>query len=129
MSWTRKPTTFARTVVVDHRATCMRAGLEILSRVVLGTPVDTGRARGNWQTTLGTPATGDVERLDPSGSATIGEGSSTINGAPEFPVIHIANNLPYIGALNYGKPEGVQHSKQAPLMFVELAAQGVMNEL
>lgn len=129
MSWTKKPTTFARTVVADHRATCMRAGLEILSRVVLGTPVDTGRARGNWQTTLGTPATSEIDRLDKIGDPTIDAGSSTINGAPEFPVIHIANNLPYIGALNYGKPPGRQHSKKSPLMFVELAAQGVMDEL
>lgn len=129
MSWTKKPTTFSRTVVADHRATCMRAALEILSRVVLGTPVDTGRAMGNWQTTLGTPATGEVDRLDKIGDPTIEAGSSTIDGAPEFPVIHIANNLPYIGALNYGKPPGRQHSKKSPLMFVELAAQGVMDEL
>jgi len=129
MSWTKKPTTFARTVVADHRATCMRAGLEILSRVVLATPVETGRARGNWQTTLNVPATGEIDRLDPDGSEAIGDGSGVINRAPDFPLIHIANNLPYIGALNYGKPPGRQHSKKSPLLFVELAAQGVMDEL
>ncbi len=129
MSWKKKPTTFARTVVADHRGQCVRAGLEILSRVVLSTPVDTGRARGNWQTTLNAPATAEVERLDPSGASAISDGTGTINGAPQFPLICIANNLPYIGALNYGKPPGRQHSKQAPLQFVELAVQGVMNEL
>ena len=129
MSWSNPPRTFAKTVKADHRTTCVRAGLEILSRVVLSTPVDTGRARGNWQTTLNVPATGEIDRTDPSGSEAIGEGSSTISRAPDFPLIHIANNLPYIGALNYGKPPGRQHSKQSPLMFVELAAQGVMDEL
>lgn len=129
MSWQKRPTAFAKTVVKDHGDQCRRAGLEILSRVVLSTPVDTGRARGNWQTTLNAPATAEVERLDPSGASAISDGTGTINGAPQFPLICIANNLPYIGALNYGKPPGKQHSKQAPLQFVELAVQGVLDEL
>ena len=129
MSWARRPTTFAREVTGDHRTQCVRAGLEILSRVVLATPVESGRARGNWQTALGQIPGGDIERTDPSGAATISDGSRTIMGAPTFPKIHIANNLPYIGALNYGKPPGTPHSRKAPLLFVESAAQGVMDEL
>lgn len=129
MSWSNPPRTFAKTVKADHRTTCVRAGLEILSRVVLSTPVDTGRARGNWQTDTGSIPAGETDTLDPSGAATISDGSATISRAPLFPKIHIANNLPYIGALNYGKPPGTQHSKQAPLHFVELAVQGVMDEL
>ena len=129
MSWQTRPTAFAKTVVKDHGDQCRRAGLEILSRVVLSTPVDTGRARGNWQTTLNAPATAEVERLDPSGASAISDGTGTINGAPQFPLICIANNLPYIGALNYGKPPGKQHSKQSPLQFVELAVPGVLDEL
>ena len=129
MSWQKRPTAFAKTVVKDHGAQCRRAGLEILSRVVLSTPVDTGRARGNWQTDIDDIPEGVVDLLDPSGSAAIGAGTATIKNSRDFPVIRIANNLPYIGALNYGKPPGKQHSKQAPLQFVELAVQGVLDEL
>lgn len=129
MSWKKRPATFAKTVAADHRGQCVRAGLEILSRVVLSTPVDTGRARGNWQTDIGSIPSGELSRLDPSGAQAISDGTTTISGAPAFPLIHIANNLPYIGALNYGKPPGQQHSKQAPLQFVELAVQGTLNEL
>lgn len=129
MSWSNPPRTFVKTVAKDHGDQCRRAGIEILSRVVLATPVDTGRARGNWQTDIDDVPEGEIDRLDPSGSAAISAGTATIKNSRNFPVIHIANNLPYIGALNYGKPPGTQHSKQAPLMFVELAAQGVLDEL
>ena len=129
MSWQKRPTAFAKTVVKDHGDQCRRAGLEILSRVVLSTPVDTGRARGNWQTDIDDIPQGEVDLLDPSGSAAISAGTATIKNSRDFPVIRIANNLPYIGALNYGKPPGKQHSKQAPLQFVELAVQGVLDEL
>lgn len=129
MSWVRPPTIFAKDVTKDHGDQCRRAGLEILSRVVLSTPVDTGRAMGNWQTDIDSIPAGEIDRLDPSGQQTIQAGAATIKASHNFPVIHIANNLPYIGALNYGKPPGTQHSRKAPLQFVELAVQGVVDEL
>lgn len=129
MSWVRPPSIFAKDVTKDHGDQCRRAGLEILSRVVLSTPVDTGRARGNWQTDIDDIPAGEIDRIDATGQEAISAGTATINASRNFPVIHLANNLPYIGALNYGKPPGTQHSKQAPLHFVELAVQGVMDEL
>jgi len=44
--------------------------IEIFNSVIYNTRVDTGRARGNWQTTVTTPASGDIEATDKSGSAT-----------------------------------------------------------
>lgn len=129
MSWQKRPTAFAKTVVKDHGDQCRRAGLEILSRVVLSTPVDTGRAMGNWQTDIDSIPAGEIDRLDPSGQQTIQAGAATIKASHNFPVIHLANNLPYIGVLNYGRPEGKQWSRKAPLHFVELAVQGVLDEL
>ena len=35
--------------------------LQGLNGVIYRTPVDTGRARGNWQTTVGEPASGSVD--------------------------------------------------------------------
>ena len=129
MSWTKPPRIFAKEVAKDHGDQCRRAGLEILSRVVLSTPFETGRARGNWQTDVDSIPAGEVDILDPSGQQAIQSGTATINASRNFPVIHIANNLPYIGALNYGKPPGTQHSRKAPLLFVESAVQGTLDEL
>mgnify|MGYP003651438120 CR=1 FL=1 len=48
--------------------------LNILKGVVLATPRDTGRAKGNWQVSISRPITTQTERLDLTGSVTITEG-------------------------------------------------------
>ena len=74
--------------------------LELFSGIIEATPVDTGRARGNWQTSVGSPAIGTVERLDPDGSAAIKEVIANMGGAGK--VTWLTNNLPYIAVLEYG---------------------------
>lgn len=86
--------------------------LNLLRDVVLGTPVDTGRARANWQATLGSPATGTIEKGDRNGGATAAAGSRVAQKAAGE-VFYITNNLPYIYRLEF---EG--HSKQAPAGWV-----------
>lgn len=86
--------------------------------VVLRTPVDTGRARSNWQATVGPPAVGTLpEPASPGEGAqravqAANTAASTYNGGGEA---NITNNLPYIGELNRG------HSQQAPANFVQEA--------
>lgn len=93
-----------------------RVALAVDSTVVLATPVDTGRARGNWQVELNTPAVGATNALSPSGREAIDQGKSTIaNYKGGNASVNITNNLPYIGKLNEG------HSAQAPAGFVEKA--------
>ncbi len=86
--------------------------LELLTRVVLKTPVDTGRARGNWQTTIGSAPEGESGRLDESVSAedssSIEAGLKVLAELPPFAVVWISNNLDYISYLENGS------SKQAP---------------
>ena len=43
------------------------SALELFRLVIFATPVDTGRLRGNWQTTINSPATGDRNMDDPTG--------------------------------------------------------------
>ncbi|MCR4375332.1 MAG: hypothetical protein NUW22_10825 [Acidobacteria bacterium] len=85
--------------------------LEGLKGVVLLTPVDTGRARGNWQTSIGAPAEGEIAATDMSGRGedgvpvvnTFGDGASTVAGAADpFGSIWLHNGLSYIGYLNDG---------------------------
>lgn len=82
--------------------------IEIGASVIRMSPVDTGRFRGNWQFSIGTPEQGQVDRLDKNGSAATAE---LVNGAIQFKAgdtAYIVNNLPYAIPLEYG------HSDQAP---------------
>jgi len=73
----------------------------LLGQVVLGTPVDTGRARGNWQVTSARPAQGVLERDDKSGAGALREGNRTIQGTELEDDVWMSNNLPYIYGLAY----------------------------
>lgn len=82
-----------------------------LTSLVLMTPVDTGRARGNWIVSLGAASYRYQDTsLDPSGSSSIAEGlanAAALKSDP-FALVYIQNNLPYIEALEDGS------STQAP---------------
>jgi hypothetical protein len=95
-------------------ALARRIELEALKGIVQKTPVDTGRARGNWQVTEGSPAAGTLESVDRSGGPTISKGTGEILAAKPFGKIWITNNLPYIGVLEDGS------SLQAPAGMVAL---------
>jgi hypothetical protein len=93
-----------------------KVALQCLEGIVNMTPVDTGRARGNWQVTIGSPKQGhDWERKDKGGSATIDQGRSTVNELSSPGTVYITNNLPYILALENGRS-----STQAPQGMVRL---------
>lgn len=97
-----------------------RCALAIDAAVVLATPVDTGRARANWQVEIGAVPTGVVEPTDKSGASAINKAKDTIasyNGNAADKSVYITNNLPYIERLNDG------WSAQAPAGFVETAVQ------
>lgn len=102
----------ARRMEQIHRA----VGLEALRGVVLMSPVDTGRFRGNWQQTLGSPASGTLEVLDKSGGPTITAGEAVLSAVPAFSVTWLVNNLDYAVALEKG------HSKQAPRGMLAVTA-------
>lgn len=101
--------------------------LDLLSDIVLNTPVDTGRARANWQCSLNAPASGQVAFSADAGSGitapkvsagstyAIDVGSIVASQAPRN-IFWISNNLPYINRLEFD-----QWSKQAPSGMVRLA--------
>lgn len=75
--------------------------MALFSGIILATPVDSGRARGNWQVSIGTPKTDAITRLDPSGAAAIAEVETGMGGAGG--ITWLTNNLPYIEVLEYGQ--------------------------
>lgn len=117
----------SKTISKNVDRTVRRCALAIDATVVLATPVDTGRARSNWQVELGHSIDTTREPYSegsegstagPNARAAIEQGRTAIaaykaNGTNAS--IHITNNLSYIGKLNDG------HSAQAPAGFVEEA--------
>lgn len=97
-----------------------KLALEALSRVVMRSPVDLGRFRGNWNVSFGAMDTTTTTELDPTGQKTIAKGTGTISGYKGDNIIWLANSLPYANRLENG------WSKQAPkgmvaLTFAELS--------
>ena len=85
--------------------------LYALNGVVMKSPVDTGRFRGNWNVAIGAPDMTTTENVDPSGGETIQRGGAVIatySSLDNFPPVFLTNNLPYAVRLEDG------YSKQAP---------------
>ena len=72
--------------------TAVAVKIELFSSVILSTRWDTGRLRGNWQTSVGVPKISNVERLDKTGIKAIAEVEKTVKGNT---VDYLTNNLPY----------------------------------
>lgn len=66
--------------------------IALFNGISMDTTVVSGRLRGNWQTTVGSPASGTIERLDPNGSMVFDEIVGTVRAES---VNWITNNLPY----------------------------------
>lgn len=77
-----------------------------------------GRARGNWQSSIGVPTAGETGRVDKSGAETKAANRAAVSKVPPFNRSFITNNVPYIVVLNDGL-NGKQHTFQAPLQWME----------
>lgn len=85
-----------------------KVALELFSRVISKSPVDTGRFKGNWQVAIGSIPSGTLDLTDKSGSATISKVTAAALGLKAGDIISLVNNLSYAQGLEFGR------SKQAP---------------
>lgn len=92
-----------------------KIALDIFKDVILSSPVDTGRFRGNWQVAIGSVPEGVLDLTDPSGTATISKVTAEVLKLKTGDIITLVNNLPYAIPLEMG------HSKQAPSGMVGVA--------
>lgn len=106
-----------------------KIALDLFRRVIERSPVDTGRFRANWQTTVGERARGTRELFDNGSAALAGpsaaEALAVITGAPVSGDLWLANNLPYAVPLENG------HSPQAPegmVLLSMLEVPGIVRE-
>lgn len=88
-----------------------KAAIQALRGLVLGTPVDTGRARANWNVATGEADLSTTE--DTGWESKLNEGTARIANANPYSVIWLSNALDYIMPLEQG------HSQQAPTGWVE----------
>jgi hypothetical protein len=92
-----------------------KISLELDARIVLSTPVDTGRARGNWFPSLNSPSSRiEMDARDKGGAGAMSAAQGIINIADLGETIWFTNNLPYILPLENG------HSGQAPEGMVDV---------
>ena len=97
---------------IDRKVRAVTIG--VFSSVIKMTPVDTGRAKGNWQCTIGSPANTILEIEDQDGGITTSAMIATVPN-PAGSKVYLTNNLPYIQKLEYG------HSTKAPNGMVRVS--------
>lgn len=107
---------FAKRMNQDVVDLTRRVALEVLQEVTTETPVDTGRARGNWFVGLNRVSEEvDEAASDSSGSKTVARGRRRLSRLKPGVRVFISNNVKYIRRLNDG------YSAQAGKFFVQSA--------
>lgn len=99
------------------------SAMTLFKNVILKTPVDTGRARGNWQCTIGKRASGALDVVDKTGSVTIQKMVDMMSKALITKGVFLTNNLDYIQKLEYGG------SRKAPEGMVRISLKEIENDL
>lgn len=106
--WSTPPSMFAGVVEEQLSQRVRVIAMAMLNEIVLRSPVDTGRFRGNNIVSIGAPVYTSLDTVDPSGGETISRGLSVMTGLEPYTQVFIQNNLVYAVPLEDG------HSKQAP---------------
>jgi hypothetical protein len=88
---------------------------ELFSDIITGTPVDTGRLRGNWQTTVNESPSGETGDLDPSGEIAKSRVKAGLASFKLGDNVFFTNNAPYAKYIEYGHSQ-----KQAPIGMVRI---------
>jgi hypothetical protein len=78
--------------------------IKLFSSVIDDTPVDTGRLRGNWQTSVNKPKNSTLTGNDKGGGKSKARVLSNLGKFGDS--IHLTNNLPYAKVAEYGEWNG-----------------------
>ncbi len=106
--WSLPIDKYVRAAKGDMNKAARAVGLELYTRLLIRSPVDTGRFRGNWMIGIAViPETSDPMKFNPPG-APDGEQIARFASYKLGNTIYMRNNLPYAVALERG------HSGQAP---------------
>lgn len=114
MSFTDDLERFARDTEQTLDQVVRGVTLELGNSIILSSPVDTGRFRGNWQHNTGSPAASSVLGFDPTGAQARAALESAVAAIRAGNVEWFTNNLPYGPVLENGS------STQAPQGMVRI---------
>ena len=120
MSFVLDVSAFAAKAKKNPEIVIRQVSIKLFSAIILGSPVDTGRFRMNWQAAGRSPETGTVTGVDKTGTTSINKMASVIVGLKDWYEFTLANNLPYANVIEYGGYPGDGpnttggYSKQAP---------------
>jgi len=78
-----------------------KVSIDMFRRNIMKTPVDTGRARGNWMLGINTIPMAELLETE-KGSATVQKIITGLEGLKLGDNTALANSVPYIGVLEYG---------------------------
>jgi len=99
-----------------------KIAFDLFRKVILKTPVLTGRARANWLVSVSTPRSDTTDETDKTGMQTLSEVQGVIANWKADSDIYLSNNLPYIYGLERGR------SKKAPRGMVKISVTEFLNE-
>ena len=109
MSFTAQIGSFGERAAARVQTVRRAVVMKLFSSVILDTPVDTGRLRGNWQVSEDAPITSEIDREDKTGAGPISEVERAAKESDGDTPLFLSNNLPYAGRIEF---EG--HSSKAP---------------
>lgn len=111
MSFTADVSRIAEKMNTTAEEVARRTFVAVFESVIMDTPVDTGRLRGNWQATTLSPAQGKLDRFGHSGPF------ANVKAVVHKPnLYYLTNNLPYAERIEY---DGWSHTK-APRGMVRI---------
>lgn len=111
---------FAKRANVEMKLVVQKISMEAFKRIILRTPVDTGRARANWGCTIGSPRTPvQLDSTDKPGGPTTAAMMAEVQKFNGDGRLFMVNNLPYIHELENGS------SKKSPQGMVRVSMEEV----
>jgi hypothetical protein len=113
--WSLPIDRYVRATKGDIEKAARAVALDMFSRIIVHSPVDTGRFRGNWMIDVSIVPEGWAEQYDRSGQATIDKSRAMLSAYKLGYEIHIRNNVPYAVRLENG------WSQQAPAGVVKVS--------
>ena len=124
MTWNNRPSNFTLQLLSEADDLTKKITGDMLTTVILATPIDTSAARQNWRVGVDSVNTlVDENEKDGSGHGAISKGIRAIQaGGGIGKVVNISNSIKYIARLNDG------YSMQAPKNFVQISFMNVVNK-
>ncbi len=100
----------------NMKLAAQKIAMEAFQRIIMRSPVKTGRFRANWGVSVSSPyADSDVNLFDPDGGATAAKAMQAVQAWNGQGSVFLCNNLAYSIALEYGHSQA-----QAPGGMVRL---------